>query len=223
MPLERKAALLAAAISLGDFSSGGRQGGLVCAFPNQALGAQTLTEAWYQAPPGCKIAKIGYRGKVTSFPAGWVQSLLTTDLRTAAGAAVVGTTLDDTLRTATITTPTRYVAHEAYSNGTAATPAAGASVQLSKLAAYGNHGITTHAGDALEPDGLYLSDILKNIAQRFCPMLDTSGVQTNNYVVQHCAYRDPTSRTTRSSTSTSTRCGISACGTTGSSSTGRTT
>jgi hypothetical protein len=23
-------------------------------------------------------------------------------------------------------------------------------------------------------------------------MLDTSGVQTNNYVVQHCAYRDPT-------------------------------
>jgi hypothetical protein len=66
-------------------------------------------------------------------------------------------------------------------------------VQLRKLAVYGSHGLTTlQTGDPLEPNGLYLSDILKNIAQRFCPMLDTSGVQTNNYVVQHAAYRDRT-------------------------------
>jgi hypothetical protein len=191
MTLERKALLLGLADSIGDFSYAAGQGGLVCALPNQALGAQTVAEAWYQAPPGCKVAKIGYRGKVTSFPASYVQVLVTSDLRDGSAATLVGTTLDDTLRTATITTPTRYVGHEVYSNGVSFTPLPGASAQLSKLAAYGNHGLTTHAGDAVEPDGLYLSDILKNIAQRFCPMLDTSGVQTNNYVVQHCAYRDP--------------------------------
>jgi hypothetical protein len=53
----------------------------VCALPNQALGAQTIAEAWYQAPPGCKVAKIGYRGKTVSFPAGYAQRLIATDLR----------------------------------------------------------------------------------------------------------------------------------------------
>jgi hypothetical protein len=82
---------------------------------------------------------------------------------------------------------------QTYSNSTAATPAAGSSVQLSKLAVYGNHGLGTHTGDPSEPDGIYLSSILLDIAGRFCPKLDTSGVQTNPYVVQHCAFRDPTS------------------------------
>jgi hypothetical protein len=123
MTLERKALLLGLADSIGDFSYAAGQGGLVCALPNQALGAQTVAEAWYQAPPGCKVAKIGYRGKVTSFPASYVQVLVTSDLRDGSAATLVGTTLDDTLRSATITTPTRYVGHEVYSNGTVATPA----------------------------------------------------------------------------------------------------
>jgi hypothetical protein len=40
---------------------------------------------------------------------------------------------------------------------------------------------------------LYLTDILRDVAHRFCPQLDISGVQDNPYVVQHCAFRDPTS------------------------------
>jgi hypothetical protein len=38
------------------------------ALPNQALGAQTIAQAWYIAPPGVTIAKVGYRGKTTSLP-----------------------------------------------------------------------------------------------------------------------------------------------------------
>jgi hypothetical protein len=194
MPLERKAARLAAGVSLGDLSYQAGQGGLVCAFPNQALGANTTTEAWYQAPPGCAVAKVGYRGKSTSLPAGWAQAFGGINTRDASGSVeAVGPTLDDTLRSIIFATGSwRYVEHTISSNGTAATPAAGASIAFSKLATYGSHGLTTRTGDPLEPDGLYLSDILKNIAQRFCPLLDTSGVQDNTYVVQHCAYRDPT-------------------------------
>jgi hypothetical protein len=136
---------------------------------------------------------IGYRGKTTSLPAGWVQRFISTAVRDATSLVTgLPSTLDDTLGWRR--SPRRPVRSSTRPTAThaAATPAAGASVTLSKLAVYGNHGLTTHTGDTLEPDGLYLSDILKNIAQRFCPMLDTSGVQTNNYVVQHCAYRDPT-------------------------------
>jgi hypothetical protein len=192
LPIERKATVLGASISIGDFSYGAGQGGLVAALPNQALGAQTLSEAWYQAPPGTTVGGIGYRGKTVSFPAGWSQVFSVTDARNASGASNITATLDDTLRVAAAPAARRYILHQTYSNGTAATPAAGASIQLSKLAVYGNTGLTTRTGDPLEPDGLSLSDIIRNIAQRFCPLLDTSGVEDNNYVVQHCAYRDLT-------------------------------
>jgi hypothetical protein len=192
MPIERKTALLSGSISIGDFSYAASQGGLVCALPNQALGTQTAADAWYQAPPGCTVAKVGYRGNSTSLPGGWLVRFTATDARDGTSATGVTVTLDDTLRSATLTTPTRYLFSLTYSNGNAATPAAGASVVLSKLAVYGNHGLTTRTGDTTEPDGLYISDILKNVASRWCPLLDTSGVQDNPYVVQHCAFRDPT-------------------------------
>lgn len=191
MPIERKASVLAASLSIGDFSYAADQGGLVCALPNQALGAQTISEAWYQAPPNCTISAVGFRGKSTSLPGSWVQQFFTTATRTAASTSAITPTLDDTLRSAPVTVA-KYLAHLTYSNAAAATPAAGASVRFSKLAVYGNHGVTSQVGDPLEPNGLYLTDILRNIARRFCPLLDLSGVEDNNYVVQHSAYRDPT-------------------------------
>jgi hypothetical protein len=75
MPLERKAGL--GPISYGDFGYTTAQGGLVCALPNQALGTDTIAEAWYQAPPDCTVAKIGYKGTTTSLPGGWLQTFYT--------------------------------------------------------------------------------------------------------------------------------------------------
>jgi hypothetical protein len=190
-PTERKASLLSGGISIGDFSyAGDTGGGLTLALPNQALGGATAAETWYSAPPGTTIGSVGYKGKATSLPTGYAQTLywMANRINTVAGS--VTPTLDDTLRVASAV-GSQYAMHQTYSNGTLATPAAGANIQFTKLAVYGSHGLTTRTGDPAEPDGLYLSDILKNVAQRFCPMLDTSGVQTNTYVVQHCAYRDP--------------------------------
>jgi hypothetical protein len=45
---ERKARSFAAAIDIGDFAWAAEQGGSRCALPNQALGAQTVAEAWYR-------------------------------------------------------------------------------------------------------------------------------------------------------------------------------
>jgi hypothetical protein len=191
-PIERKAALMLAGVSLGDFSYTSEQGGIVSAFPNQALGAQTLADAWYQAPPGVTIAKLAYLGNSSNFPVGWLHQFLTTDTRDAASTTAYSDTLDATLRTITFTTAQRYVLHYTYSNAAAVTPAAGANVRLFKIAAYGNHGLTLQTGEAGEPDGVTASDVIRNIAARWCPLLDTSGVQNTDYVIQHLTFPERT-------------------------------
>jgi hypothetical protein len=192
VPVERRAALAAAGISTGDFSFTQDGGGVTAALPNQALGAQTVAETWYEAPPGTLIAGVAYRGTSTSLPAGYVANISATDSRAATGADNYTPTLDDALRTIVFTTARRYVLLQVYSNGTAATPAAGATVRFTKLAAYGNHGLPGHTGDPSEPDSVYLTDALAYIAQQYCPMLNTSGIVANPYVVQHLAFNDRT-------------------------------
>jgi hypothetical protein len=71
-PLDRRLALAAANISMGDLSWSQDAGGLNVALPNQALGTQTMTEAWALYPPGRKVTKIMYQAASTSLPAGWV-------------------------------------------------------------------------------------------------------------------------------------------------------
>lgn len=192
-PSQAKATRMTSGISMGDFSWSADRGALICALPNQALSAQTLTEAWYQAPPGCTVAKIGYSGTTTSYPGGYLNRFLAADdPSTGSPDAVTTMTLSGTLLTPLLSTTRRYAFAQSYSNASAGTPSAGANIALTKLAVYGNHGLTLRTGDTSEPDGIYLSDIIANIAERFCPLLNTDGVETNDYVVQHCAYRDLT-------------------------------
>jgi hypothetical protein len=191
MPRERKSLLGTAGISFADFSYSSGQGGIIAGLPNQALGALTIAEAWYQAPTGIEIAYVGYRGKTTTLPGGYTQTFFTTTTRDATAEVAVASTLDDTLRLATIATPTRYVAHRTYSSSTVATPASGSSTQLSKVAAYGNHGLTLRTGDPSEPDGVYASDVLRWIVQNICPKINTDGVVNSDYVIQHLAFNDP--------------------------------
>jgi len=192
VPQERKSSVLGSSISLGDLSHASAQGGVTVALPNQALGAQTLSEVWYTAPNGTKVSAVGYRGKTTTFPAGYAQSFYSTATRDAAAAVAAASTLDDTLRLATIAAPTRHVLHQVSSNGNALTPAAGSSVQFLKLAAYGNHGLTLRAGDPVEPSGVWVSDVLRWIIDNHCPLLSSAGIGEVNYVIQHLAYTDPT-------------------------------
>lgn len=60
-------------------------------------------------------------------------------------------------------------------------------------AVYGTHGLTKRGtGDATSAPGLHLSDIVKDIAQRFCPKLNVDGVRDNTTIVPHCAFKDRT-------------------------------
>lgn len=60
------------------------------------------------------------------------------------------------------------------------------------LAGYGTHGLTKRGtADATTAQGFYASDVIRDIVQRFCPLLDPSGIEDTSYVINQIAYRDP--------------------------------
>jgi hypothetical protein len=73
------------------------------------------------------------------------------------------------------------------------TPAAGSpfAMNVTQLAVYGNHGLTTVAIDG-EPDGVTASDVIRYLAANYAPMLDTSGVQDTTTPIPHLAFTDRT-------------------------------
>jgi len=64
------------------------------------------------------------------------------------------------------------------------------SLRWYKLAVYGTHGLPTIG--TTEPKGLAASDVIKNIASRFCPKLRTDGVETTTYPIPHLVFKEDT-------------------------------
>jgi hypothetical protein len=56
-------------------------------------------------------------------------------------------------------------------------------------AVYGAHGLTRRGSD---PGGFYVSDMMANIASRWTPKLDTSGIEDTTFVVPHASFLDDT-------------------------------
>jgi hypothetical protein len=197
MPLAEKLRLSALSVDIGSLSFS-QDRGLVCALPNQALGAQVLAAAWYQAPAGVTIAKAMYNGTDTSKPTSWEAPVLVGSSADSLSGSTVSTslTLDGTLRTATPATAYRYALVRHYSNGSAQTPAAGAMRSFSALTAYGDHGLTLRAipEDATQTYGIYLSDIVADIVSRAAPGLsytygtDGASIEQNSFVVDHLVF-----------------------------------
>lgn len=91
----------------------------------------------------------------------------------------------------TLAGPRRFVTLQLLYNTTpAGADGADFSLFARNLAVYGTHGLTL-VGDA-DPDGFVASDIIKNIASRWCPKLDTSGVQDTFWPIPHLVFKDPT-------------------------------
>jgi hypothetical protein len=166
-----------------------------------AAGYPPVSEAWYDAGPTIRIGKVIYswqRNGDTGSVAPWTWQvwLSNDDLLTAGGTSstgnlvaagpVTGSTL-----TAGALTSHRYAALQLYYNG-APGGADGATYSMlwKKLAVYGSHGLTTVTGEPNEPPGVLASDVIRNIVGRWCPKLDTSGVEDTSYVIQHLAFKD---------------------------------
>jgi hypothetical protein len=156
------------------------------------------SHAWYDAGPGNLIGAVRYswkrQGALDAADTGWDWRVYTASDDVASATLNTGNLRalgPATLQTFTSTTPYRYaILTLDYTATPAGADGATYEIAWSKLAVYGDHGLTTHTGEPGEPPGLYVSDILRDIAGRFCPEFDVSGVEDYDYVVQHCVYRD---------------------------------
>lgn len=157
-----------------------------------------LTEAWWLPVPGVSLGALYY-----SFAAYNPTRMEASDLK---WKVEVGLSSDDNGTAADTTGDIHLVIKAGYVTATAARTAAllqlarvtetpgGAPGIMSravfeKLAVYGTHGLARQGED---PGGFYVSDIIKNIAQRWAPKLDTSLVQQTTFPVPHCSFLSDT-------------------------------
>lgn len=72
-----------------------------------------------------------------------------------------------------------------------ATPAGSVGADFSNslrlLRVYGNHGLTLQGEN---PKGYFVSDMIRDICERWCPELDPSGIDATDYPVPHAAFRE---------------------------------
>jgi len=156
-------------------------------------------EAWYDAGAGLVVTRVGYfwrRGATnvgTAAPWTWAVLTSSDDKGTAtfsSGNLVAAGPAGGYFTPASFTH--RYALVQMLYNGTpAGADGARFSVDWYKLAVYGTS-LPTYTGEPGEPEGVYAADVIRDIARRFCPLLDTTGVQDTNYVIQHLAFKDLT-------------------------------
>lgn len=182
-------------VSTGDMSWSSQNGGLICSLPNSPVGAASIAENWFTAPAGVLIASIMYLGNDVSMPAGWQQPLLfesPTDNPPGAVPTDV-MTLDGALHTLVCSAQERYIVIRVYSNGTPATPAAGAMRQLTAIGVYGATGIPTYPIDAITPNGVLASDVIAHGLGKYGPLLNFStgpngSIQPSTFVIPHLVF-----------------------------------
>jgi hypothetical protein len=201
MPFNEKVAWSAVPAAFDQIGWASDDGGLVCALPTNnsaTIGGAShdvVAEAWYTMPTGLTVAKVQYIGTDTSLPASWLAPRLTIcandDSTTRED---YSPTFDSTLRTVTASTPRRYAFWRHYSNGAAAVnPAAGSNRRVSKVAVYGNHGLTTRAIDSSTPDGLYGGDMVSDIVSGVTG-ITAARIDAPTTVIPHAVQKDPGTR-----------------------------
>jgi hypothetical protein len=151
-----------------------------------------LVEMWYDAGPSNRAGIVYFSSQGTA------QTTATFELYVLSGTTdntVTQTSTDQWAGTNTETYFTfsagrRYCAFEwLYNTTPAGADGADFSMFLQNVAVYGDHGLPTYGAD---PRGVLASDVMRDIASRFCPQLSTAGVQNTEWPIPHLVFKDPT-------------------------------
>jgi hypothetical protein len=199
MSSARRAALLAAspAYSIFDPSARTDDGGMpsVSTTLSGTWANRAANEAWYDAGAGLKIAAIYYDwAKSPSIdPANTNWFWLVYVASTAAAAALEATS---NLRAASSTpgyfSPSARYRYAVLQLDLEAPVGAGADyeIQWRRPAVYGDHNVPL-IGDS-DPKGVAASDVIKHVVGKYCPKLNTAGVQRTTYPIPQLAFKDRT-------------------------------
>lgn len=175
-----------------DYSVTNESGGIV--FTGQAgtsIVTGSSTDRMYVTPTGTLASQIMYQGTEANVGNVQAAALSSDDNPAVSSPATVSLTLDDTLRSATITDPAPYLMLNVLATGTH-TPGATAALNrtYTQLAVYGGTGITTIARTD-EPDGFAASDGIRYLAGKYAPKWDLTGVESTSYPIPQGVWRSP--------------------------------
>jgi hypothetical protein len=178
-----------------DYTASSGGGFLQFEGPADTAGGRTVLqnsigELFYQAPVGTKVTSVQYQGTESNATNTTGLDLYTDDNRALSSGTGVSLTLDDTLRAQALTED-RFATMSVAATGNH-TPTAPYKALLSKLAMYGNTGLTSVSWSSTEPAGFYIDDMLAWALSRGAPKLNyTTGVdgsiQRPPVVVPHAA------------------------------------
>jgi hypothetical protein len=160
-------------------------------------GGQTGIKPWpagvYDAGPN-RIGSVYYAWARVNIASG--DANYTWDVRVSTDDGFASTDTTGDLRAAgpstgtlTATTATRRYAIVEWSYAAASAWTLPYAIVWTNLAVYGTHGLTKR-GTA--PQGFYASDVMADVASRFCPKLNTGGIQSTTFPIPHLVFRDLT-------------------------------
>jgi hypothetical protein len=172
-------------------------------------GSPQLTEAWYDAGAGSRIARIDYTYSAlntATSDAAWFLTLLASDgsdgLSNYSSADLhdQATSGTGTISFGPLTTAAsgkRYVYWQWGYSGTAATAPTDRIVNLSRMALYGAGTLAPLQAIAGEPPGFFASDLIADMVGRFAPQLRYStgpfgSIRPTTYPIPHAAFPGPT-------------------------------
>ena len=157
------------------------------------------TERVYACPAGVKVSNVMYKGARTgAFTNFEAAKLFASDDPDFSPADDYALTLDDTVRLQSLTTAARrYVLLRTKTTAAVGPGLTGHQQRYTKVAVYGDHGVTTHSISG-EPDGVYASDVIADILDTAAPLLTyTTGsdgtIQPTTFEIPQLAFYDPTS------------------------------
>lgn len=155
-----------------------------------------LAEAWYVARSGPRIGSVYYewaRGtNVNNADTNWSWSV-----QLASSVSLASVDSSGNLRAAgpgtgtltAITTDRLYALIGINYANAAAGDQREYAIDWGPVVVYGGHGLTKRG---TEPDaGFYASDIITDAVGRCAPLLDTSGIETTDFVIPHAVFPDP--------------------------------
>jgi hypothetical protein len=195
-PTFNRLVALAGANPQGDYHVTAGSGITFAGTSGQAISNGSIAELMYLMPSGVGIAKVMYKGTQANTTNVEAATLITDGDDAMLSPNTSALTLDNTLRTATPASAERYGALRAFATATH-TPAAGSPFgrSYSKLAVYGNHGLTSRANGS-DPDGFYGHDLIADMVSRGAPKLNyTTGtggsIESVSFVIPHASYPTP--------------------------------
>lgn len=164
-----------------------------------AAPVKPMAEAWYDAGPNNRIDRAYYDfvnvGNATVADATWALLFRMTNTDDMSVVRYDSGDIWAAVPTASAVSElvggSRYVAIQFFYNGTPGGAAGYTySVHARNLAVWGNHGLNVWG--AAEPYGVLASDVINNVATRFCPKLNTGGIQATTFPIPHLTFRDLT-------------------------------